>query len=171
MKRHEKQRGTERRITFALRLLRGGFPLEEAARRAYISEERLQRALGTYYDKQLMEGEDMTEQDHKTTLGHQGLLYGTPAAEEMITERMRRLGEERHVAVGQLAASGDLKTLGEATTRSVSLAEASGAGREVSAEERQARDWLARAKEEAAERGVSLSVVMNEKAMRGEVLL
>ena len=81
MKRHEKQRGTERRITFALRLLRGGFPLEEAARRAYISEERLQRALGTYHDKQLMEGEDMTEQYHKTTLGHQG--YANRALAEL----------------------------------------------------------------------------------------
>jgi hypothetical protein len=45
MNRRAKQRGTERRITFALRLLRGGFPLEEAARRSYISQERLQRAL------------------------------------------------------------------------------------------------------------------------------
>ena len=109
--------------------------------------------------------------NHRTTLGHQGLPYGTPAAEEMIRERMAKRGIDRPVAVGQLAASGDLKTMGEATTRSVSLAEASGAGREVSAEERQARDWLARAKEEAAERGVSLSVVMNEKAMRGAVSL
>ena len=112
--------------------------------------------------------------NHRTTLGHQGLPYGTPAAEEMISDRMKKLAEkgqpaDRQVAVEQLAAEGELRTLGEATTRSVSLAEASGAGREVSAEERQARDWLARAKEEAAERGVSLSVVMNEKAMRREV--
>ena len=106
--------------------------------------------------------------EHSRKLGATGLLYGTPVAEEMIHERMAKRGIDRHVAVGQLAASGDLKTMGEATTRSVSLAEA---GREESAEERQARDWLARAKEEAAERGVSLSVVMNEKAMRREVRL
>jgi hypothetical protein len=61
--------------------------------------------------------------------------------------------------------------MGEAITRSVSLAEASGAGREVSAEERQARDWLTRAKGEAKQRGITLSEVMNEKAMRGEVRL
>ena len=111
--------------------------------------------------------------NHRTTLGHQGLPYGTPAAEEMISDRMKKLAEkglpaDRQVAVGQLAAEGDLKTMGEATTRRVSLSEV---GREESAEERQARDWLARAKEEAAERGVSLSVVMNEKAMRGAVSL
>jgi hypothetical protein len=106
--------------------------------------------------------------EHDRKLGEAGLPYGTPAAEELIAERMRRLGEERHVAVGQLAASGDLKTMGEVTTRSVSLAEA---GREVSAEERQARDWFARAKEEAAERGVSLSEIMNQKALQGEVKL
>jgi hypothetical protein len=106
--------------------------------------------------------------EHSRKLGEAGLLYGTPAAEEMIAERMRRLGEERHVAVGRLAASGDLKTMGEDITRSVSLGEA---GREVGAEERQARDWFARAKEEAKQRGITLGEVMNERAMSGEVRL
>jgi hypothetical protein len=63
--------------------------------------------------------------EHTRKLGEAGLSYGTPAAEEMITERMRRLGEERHVDVGQLAASGDLKTMGQVSRQSVSLAEAS----------------------------------------------
>jgi hypothetical protein len=38
-------------------------------------------------------------------------------------------------------------------------------------EDRQARSWLDRAKEEAAERRVSLSEIMNEKVMKGEVKL
>ena len=108
----------------------------------------------------------MTE--HSRKLGEAGLPYGTPVAEEMISERMAKRGIDRREAVGQLAAEGNLKTKGEAITRSVSLAEA---GREVSAEDRQARDWLARAKEEAAERGVSLSEIMNEKVLKGEVKL
>lgn len=70
--------------------------------------------------------------NHRTTLGHQGLPYGTPAAEEMISDRMKKLAEkgqpaDRQVAVEQLAAEGELRTLGEATTRSVSLAESTGA--------------------------------------------
>jgi hypothetical protein len=114
----------------------------------------------------------MTE-GNETTLGTRGLPYGTKAAEEMIAERTRKLEgrgypDARSAAIGQLAAEGNLKTEGEVTRQSVSLAEA---GREVSAEERLARDWLARAKEEAAERGVSLSEVMNEKVLKGEVSL
>jgi hypothetical protein len=111
--------------------------------------------------------------EHNRKLGEAGLPYGTPAAEEMISDRMRRLEDkgqpaDRNTAMEQLAAEGNLRTLGEATTRSVSLAEA---GREVSAEDRQARDWLTRAKEEAAERGVSLSTVMNERVLKGQVQL
>jgi hypothetical protein len=114
----------------------------------------------------------MTE-GNETTLGTTGLSYGTKAAEEMISERTRKLEgrgypDARSAAIGQLAAEGNLKTEGEPITRSVSLAEAR---REVSAEGRQARTWLARAQEEAAERGVSLSTVMNEKAMKGQVKL
>jgi hypothetical protein len=111
----------------------------------------------------------MTEQSRE--LGATGLTYGTQAAQEMIKGRMRRLGEEWHVAVGQLAASGDLKTMGEVSRQSVSLAEASGARGEMSAEERRAQTFYERAKAEAAERGVSLSTVMNERAVRGEVRL
>ena len=106
---------------------------------------------------------------HSRKFGEAGLLYGTPAAEEMIAEHMLRLGEERHVAVGQLAASGDLKTMGEVSGQSVSLAEARRG--EVSAEERRAQTLYEHAKAEAAERGVSLSTVMNERAVRGEVRL
>jgi hypothetical protein len=116
------------------------------------------------------------QMNHRTTLGQQGLPYCTKAAAEMISDRMKKLAErgqpaDRNTAVGQLATEGNLKTAGEATTRSVSLAEASEARREVSAEERQARDWLARAKEEAAEREITLGEVMNEKVMKGEVRL
>jgi DNA-binding protein len=119
-----------------------------------------------------MEGEtQMTE--HSRKLGAAGLSYGTPAAEEMIRDRTRKLEgkgypDARSAAIGQLAAEGNLKTEGEAITRSVSLAEAA---RKESVEDRQARIWLDRAKEEAAERRVSLSEIMNEKVMKGEVKL
>jgi hypothetical protein len=106
--------------------------------------------------------------NYRTTLGRQGLPYGSKVAEQMISERMDKRGIDRREAVGQLAAEGNLKTEGEAITRSGSLAEAR---RERSTEDRRARDWLARAKEEAAERGVSLSEIMNEKALKGEVKL
>jgi len=113
----------------------------------------------------------MTE--HGRKLGAAGLSYGTPAAEEMIRDRTRKLEgkgypDARSAAIGQLAAEGNLKTEGEAITRSVSLAEAA---RKESVEDRQARSWLDRAKEEAAERRVSLSEIMNEKVMKGEVKL
>ena len=80
----------------------------------------------------------MTE--HTRKLGGTGLSYGTQAAEEMIAERTRKLEgrgypDARSAAIGQLADEGNLRVLREVTTRSVSLAEASGAGREVSAEE------------------------------------
>jgi hypothetical protein len=163
-----KTRQPAQRVSFAARLVvRHGISVEEAARRAYCSPEQVRKRLGKY--RKLMEGEARME--HRTELGTTGLSYGTPAAEEMISDRMRRLGEERHVAVGQLAASGDLKTMGEVTRQSVSLAEASEARREVSAEERRAQTLYERAKAEAAERGVPLSTVMNEKANRGEVKL
>jgi hypothetical protein len=108
------------------------------------------------------------QMNYRTTLGHQGLPYGTKAAEEMISERMDKRRIDRREAVGQLAAEGNLKTVGEAITRSVSLADA---GREVSTEDRQAQGLLARAKEEAKQRGITLGEVMNERAMSGEVRL
>jgi predicted flavoprotein YhiN len=160
----KKARRPLNRINLAAWLRRRGLPIGDAARRANVSEEQVQRALGVA-KKQLLEGEHMTE--HGRKLGAAGLSYSTPAAEEMIAERMRRLGEARHVAVGQLAASGDLKTMGEVTRQSVSLAEARRG--EVSAEERRAQTLYERAKAEAAERGVSLSRVMNERALNGEV--
>jgi hypothetical protein len=111
--------------------------------------------------------------EHSRKLGEAGLPYGTKAAEEMIAGRMRRLEDkgqpaDRNTAIGQLAAEGNLKTMGEATTQSVSLGEA---GREVSTEDRQAQGWLARAKEEAKQRGITLGEVMNERVMSGEVRL
>jgi hypothetical protein len=145
--------------------MRDGLSLEAAAKRASISEHRLRKVLGIRPTTRGDTG--MTE--YRTEIGAAGLSYGTPAAEEMIAERMRRLGEERHVVVGQLAASGDLKTMGEVTRQSVSLAEARRG--EVSAEERRAQNLSERAKAEAAGRGVALSVVMNERAVRGEVKL
>ncbi len=41
-----KARNPANRIVTALRLVRKGLPLDEAARRASVSEEQLQRALG-----------------------------------------------------------------------------------------------------------------------------
>jgi hypothetical protein len=111
----------------------------------------------------------MTEQSME--LGARGLSYGTPAAEEMISERMDKRRIDRREAVGQLAAEGNLRTLGEVSRQSVSLAEASGARGEVSAEERRAQTFYEHAKAEASERGVPLSTVMNEKANKGEVKL
>jgi hypothetical protein len=68
--------------------------------------------------------------EHSRKLGAAGLSYGTEAAEEMLAERTRKLEgkgypDARSAAIGQLAAEGNLKTVGEAATRSVSLAEAS----------------------------------------------
>jgi hypothetical protein len=132
--------------------------------------KKARRPLGIHTTNR--KGKRMTEYDRK--LGEAGLSYGTPAAEEMIAERTRKLEgrgypDARSAAIGQLAAEGNLKTMGEVTRQSVSLAEARRG--EVSAEDRRARDWHARAKEEAAERGVSLSEIMNEKVLKGEVKL
>jgi hypothetical protein len=124
--------------------------------------------------KQLSEGEHMTE--HGRKLGAAGLSYGTPAAEEMISDRMRKLAEKgqpaseaRRLAVGQLTAEGNLRTLGPVTRQGAYLGEASEARRELSAAARRGQTLLDGAKREAAERGVSLSTVMNEKALKGEV--
>jgi hypothetical protein len=114
--------------------------------------------------------------EHSRKLGESGLSYGTPAAEEMIKCRMRSLtesgycteGEARSVAVGQLAQEGNLKTQETVSGEERYLAEAA---RKESLEDRQARIWLDRAKEEAAERRVSLSEIMDEKVMKGEVKL
>ena len=117
----------------------------------------------------------MTE--YRMEIGAAGLSYGTKAAEEMIEDRMRKLaesgycteGEARSVAVGQLAQEGNLKTWETVSREKRYLGEVRQAG--PSAEDKQAQDFLAAAKAEAAERGVSLSQVMDEKAMRGEVRL
>ncbi len=47
MSKRTKSRQPFDRVSFALRLVRGGLPLDEAARRASVSPERLERALGT----------------------------------------------------------------------------------------------------------------------------
>jgi hypothetical protein len=123
-----------------------------------------------------MEGEtQMTE--HSRKLGESGLSYGTSVAEAMIAERMRKLaesgycteGEARSVAVGQLAQEGNLKTQETLSGEKRYLGEVRQAG--PSAEDKQAQGFLAAAKAEAEQRGVSLSQVMDEKAMRGEVRL
>lgn len=163
----KKARRPLNRINLAVRLMRQGLSVGDATKRANVSEEQVRRALGMNTINR--KGKHMTE--HGRKLGAAGLSYGTPAAEEMISDRMRRLGEERHVAVGQLAASGDLKTMGDLTSQSVSLAEASEARGGVSAEERRGQTLYERAKAEAVERGVPLSTVMNEQAVRGEVKL
>jgi hypothetical protein len=56
----------------------------------------------------------MTE-GNETTLGTTGLSYGTPAAEEMIRGRIKKLEgrgypDGRSAAIGQLAAEGNLRT-------------------------------------------------------------
>jgi hypothetical protein len=99
--------------------------------------------------------------NHRTTLGRQGLPYGSKAAEQMISERMDKRGIDRHEAVGQLAAEGNLKTLSEITRSSD----------EASEEVREAQDWLDDAKAEAEARGIALSELMNERVIKGEVKL
>jgi hypothetical protein len=127
--------------------------------------------------RRLEESELTTMTEHGTQIGARGLSYGTPAAEEMIAERMRKLaesgycteGEARSVAVGQLAQEGNLRTQERVSGEKRYLGEVRQAG--PSAEERRAQGWLARAKEEAKRRGVTLRQVMNERAMSGEVSL
>jgi hypothetical protein len=122
-----------------------------------------------------MEGEHMTE--HRRKLGATGLSYGTQAAQEMIQHRMRKLaesgycmeGEARSVAVGQLAQEGNLKTEETVSGEKRYLGEVRQAG--PSAEEQRAKALYERAKAEAEERGVSLSTVMNERVIKGEVKL
>jgi hypothetical protein len=127
--------------------------------------------------RRLEESELTTMTEQSMELGARGLSYGTPAAEEMIAARMRKLaesgycteGEARSVAVGQLAQEGNLKTEETVSGEKRYLGEVRQAG--PSAEDKQAQGFLAAAKAEAAERGVSLSMVMNERAVRGEVKL
>jgi hypothetical protein len=95
----------------------------------------------------------------------------------MIAERMRKLaesgycteGEARSVAIGQLAQEGNLKTQETVSGEKSYLDEVRQA--EPSAEDKQAQGFLAGAKAEASECGVALTVVMNERAMKGEVKL
>jgi hypothetical protein len=170
----KKARRLLNRINLAARLMRQGLPIGDAARRANVSEEQVRRALGVA-KKQLSEGEHMTE--HRRKLGATGLSYGTPAAQEMIQHRMRKLaesgycteGEARSVAVGQLAQEGNLKTKETVSGEKRYLGEVRQAG--PSAEDKQAQGFLAAAKAEASERGVPLSTVMNEKVMKGQVKL
>ena len=166
--------GTVRRRRQVEDLARQGLSVGDAARRANVSEEQVRRVLGVG-KKQLSEGEHMTE--HGRKLGTTGLPYGCEAAEAMIASRVKKLaakgayagqGDLRGVAVGQLAQEGNLRVLGEVGTHERYLGEA---GRKESVEDRQARIWLARAKEEAAKRGVSLSEIMDEKVLKGEVKL
>jgi hypothetical protein len=143
---------------------------EEARKRA-----RYRTALGIEQGKRLEGDRQMTE--YQTEIGAAGLSYGTKAAEEMIEDRMRKLaesgycteGEARSVAVGQLAQEGNLKTQQTLSGEKRYLGEVRQAG--PSAEDKQAQGFLAAAKAEAAERGVPLSTVMNERAVRGEVKL
>jgi hypothetical protein len=63
-----------------------------------------------------MEGEDMTEQDHNTTLGTQGVPYRSEAAEELIAERMRQLSAsgrpaDRIGVIRELATKGEIQTM------------------------------------------------------------
>src|SRR5215212_5446305 len=125
--------------------------------------------------KRLEGDRQMTE--YRTKLGDAGLSYGSAAAEEMIKCRMRKLaesgycteGEARSVAVGQLAQEGNLRTQETVSGEKRYLGEVRQAG--PSAEDKQAQGFLAAAKAEASERGVSLSTVMNERVIKGEVKL
>src|SRR5215218_9674971 len=114
-------------------------------------------------------------------LGTRGLSYGTPLAEQLIAERVRRHEEKaygstrryeptdlRRTAINQLAAEGNLKTEGEVDSGDRYLGES--LQREL-ANKRHGRDptLLDSAKAEAKRRNITLSEVMNEKALRGEV--
>jgi hypothetical protein len=123
----------------------------------------------------------MTEQHgHSTRVGTEGLPYGTEAAEEMIADRIKKLEERgipgilatRQNAINQLAEEGNLRTLRESTT-GVYLGDE--ARRELAADRRRAakqeQDDLDAAKQEAKDRGITLSELMNERVMRGEVKL
>jgi hypothetical protein len=155
-------------------VVRHGISVEEAARRTYCSPEQVRKQLGKY--RKLMEGEARME--HRTELGTTGLSYGTPAAEEMIRCRIKMLEgrgypDARSAAIGQLADEGNLRVLREVTTQDRYLGEP--AQREIKAEQRQQpqreQDDLDTAKREAKRRGISLSELINERAMRGEVAL
>jgi hypothetical protein len=176
----KKARRPLNRIYLAVRLMRQGLSIGDAARRANVSEEQVRRVLGVG-KKQLSEGEHMTE--HGRKLGAAGLSYGTPAAEEMIAERTRKLEgkgypDARSAAIGQLADEGNLRVLEDAPGSFASTAREGGL-RELSEEQRQAKtaheDVRAEARRQAKEKGISyeqaLRTIMNRKAMRGEVKL
>jgi hypothetical protein len=98
--------------------------------------------------RRLEESELTTMTEQSMELGARGLSYGTPAAEEMIAERMRKLaesgycteGEVRSVAVGQLAQEGNLNTEETVSGEKRYLGEVRQAG--PSAEERRAQGWM-----------------------------
>jgi hypothetical protein len=81
--------------------------------------------------------------------------------------------DARSAAIGQLADEGNLRVLREVTTQDRYLGDP--AQREIKAEQRQQpqreQDDLDTAKREAKRRGISLSELINERAMRGEVAL
>ena len=115
------------------------------------------------------------------TPGTRGLEYGTKVAVEMIADRVRQLEDkgtvgmptDRRAAINQLVQEGNLKTLGEVSNTDRYLGDP--ARRETKAGQRrqaqQGQDQLKRDRAEAKERGISLSVLMNERAMKGEVKL
>jgi len=87
---------------------------EEAARIVGCSLTELQRALEARGYRWLSEeGKLVRVPQQSNEVGSRGLSYGTETAEEMIEDRMRRLGETRQEAVGRLAGEGSLRTLSE----------------------------------------------------------
>ncbi len=113
-------------------------------------------------------------------LGAEGVPYASAAAEELISYRRRKLAErrqpaDRRTAIGQLGAEGNLRTLEEVSGDNKYLAASHPLAGPVvhveTAAERRRREVLAEAKRIAEERGVPLSVVMNEFVNRGKVKL
>jgi len=188
-------RGKTRRpagnIGFAAKLVKRGYSIEEAARRAHCSTEQVRKRLGK--GKQLDEGGTMTtyintaqELDEFLRSGRRadGVPYRSKAGRELIEHRAEEIqasgyyeeAEAKSMAVSQLADEGRLVGLTSDASASAPMA---GRIRELSDEDQQAQTDLGRAKKEAEQRAkdrnieyrVALSEVMNERANSGEVAI
>jgi len=135
---------------------------------------------GTARAIKLAEQGGSREPQHRTDLGLDGVPYASAAAEDLISYRMRKLAErrqpaDRREAINRLAQEGNLRTLEEVSGDNKYLAASHPLAGPVvhveTAAERRRREVLAEAKRIAEERGVPLSVVMNEFVNRGKVKL
>jgi hypothetical protein len=119
MSKHTKQRKLPQRVKFALELLYAGESVDETARKAHLSRERIERLAQTVgRSKYLTEGDkQMTEaQDHNTELGTTGVPYHSEEAEELIARRMRQLSAsgrpaERMGVIRELVERGQIQSM------------------------------------------------------------